>query len=116
MQTRGNKVLIAVIFIFGIHLFFDIGSLMWPIIAGVLALYFYKKGQPLLVGLFVILALISIGDEGFDLEITGLLLAFLILYFGVKVLKGIFSAKEIDIDKDLPPLPENHEESLKKNK
>ncbi|MFB5663199.1 cell wall-active antibiotics response protein LiaF [Alteribacillus sp. HJP-4] len=81
----------------GINL--DLSIFIWPAIASILAWHFYKNGHKWLALLFLFLMLSSIIDD-----LAGILIGLFILYIGLKMLKRDNSAKEIDIDKDLPPL------------
>ncbi|SDI75167.1 cell wall-active antibiotics response protein LiaF [Alteribacillus bidgolensis] len=113
MRSSGNIVLGLIIIILGLNILFDqlyidinLGLLIWPIIAFSLAYHFYKKGRKWLMWLFTALAVISISNEIFHFDLTGFIIAAVFLYFGLKLMKRNDTAKEIDIDKDLPSINE----------
>ncbi|MFB4163752.1 cell wall-active antibiotics response protein LiaF [Alteribacillus sp. JSM 102045] len=122
MRNSGNIVLGLIIIILGLNILFeqlyidiDLGSFIWPIIAFSLAYHFYKKERKWLMGLFAALAVISVSNKIFHFDLTGIIIAAVFLYFGLKLLKRNDSSKDIDIDKDLPPLEKEYNQTAEQS-
>ncbi|RSL34381.1 hypothetical protein D7Z54_04275 [Salibacterium salarium] len=115
MKSSGNLVLGFIIIMVGLNLLFsqlgirmDVGSYIWPIIAASISYHFYKNKNKWLSLLFLSLCVISLGDTILNVDLGGFIIAVVLLYFGIKLLKGQDSSEEIDIDKDLPPRTKEH--------
>lgn len=68
----------------GIHT----GSLIGPLIFFVIGLYFYQKSHRILSIIFLIIGLIALFDNVFRINIAGVLMAMLFIYFGYRLLAG----------------------------
>ncbi|MDQ0299860.1 lia operon protein LiaF [Salibacterium salarium] len=120
MKSSGNLVLGFIIIMVGLNLLFsqlgiriDVGSYIWPIIAASISYHFYKNKNKWLSLLFLSFCVISLGDTILNIDLGGFIIAVVLLYFGIKLLKGQDFSEEIDIDKDLPPQTQEHNDIKK---
>ncbi|RSL29511.1 hypothetical protein D7Z54_30820 [Salibacterium salarium] len=113
MRNSGNFILGFIIVVFGLDLLlnaFDtgihvnIGVYIWPLIAALISYHFYKNGNKWFSLLFLAFCILSLGNTILDFDLSGILFALVLLYFGFKLMKRQSFSKEIDIDKDLPPV------------
>ncbi|WP_051302209.1 cell wall-active antibiotics response protein LiaF [Salibacterium aidingense] len=118
LRNSGNLILGFIIVVIGLHLLFNqfdtsfhvnLAAYIWPLIAFSISYHFYNKGRKWLALLFLAFAVISLGNHLFHVDLTGVFIALVLLYFGFKLMKG--NSKEIDIDKDLPPKEEKENRS-----
>ncbi len=65
-----------------------LGSFIGPLIFFVLGLYFHRKGNRLLSGIFFLISLIAFFDHVLHINIVGVIIASIFIYFGYRLMSG----------------------------
>ncbi|UOE95509.1 cell wall-active antibiotics response protein LiaF [Alkalihalobacillus sp. LMS39] len=85
-----------------------IGSFIGPLIFLFLGLYFHSKGHKVLSVIFVVIGIIALFENVFRINIAGIMIASVFIYFGYRLLVGPqkeqqspYHSEETDFERDL---------------
>lgn len=95
MRTSRNVFIGLIVILIGLNILsstlglgIDTGNLIGPLIFFVISLYFYQKNHRILSMVFLIIGLIALFDNVFHINIAGVFMAMIFIYFGYRLLTG----------------------------
>lgn len=95
MRTSQNVFIGLIVILIGLNILsstlglgIHTGSLVGPLIFFAIGLYFYQKNHRILSLIFLFIGLIALFDNVFRINIAGVLMAILFIYFGYRLLAG----------------------------
>ncbi|WP_158211658.1 cell wall-active antibiotics response protein LiaF [Alkalihalobacterium alkalinitrilicum] len=98
---------------------FHLGLLIGPLIFFVIGLFFYRRGHRWLSIIFLLIGLVTFFDNVVGINIAGIIVAMVFIYFGYRLLTGSQKTKEhgsFDIDKEIDALGKTEEATIIKEK
>jgi lia operon protein LiaF len=101
-----GKTIIGIIIIFiglnilgsTLHLPFAFGKLFVPVLFLLIGGYFWKNGNRMVGGILAVIGLINLGNLVFDVNVAGLIIAVLMMYFGFRLFQQDRSGKKQEQD------------------
>ncbi|MDE5414989.1 cell wall-active antibiotics response protein LiaF [Alkalihalobacterium chitinilyticum] len=101
MHTSRNVIIGIIIILIGLSALlntigfnFHLGLLIGPLIFFVIGLFFYRKGHRWLSIIFLLISFVTFFDNVVGVNITGIIIAVVFIYFGYKLLTGHEKAKD----------------------
>ncbi|WP_216829400.1 cell wall-active antibiotics response protein LiaF [Alkalihalobacterium elongatum] len=125
MHTSRNVLIGIIIILIGLSALmntlgfnFHLGLLIGPLIFFVIGLFFYRKGHRWLSIIFLLIGLVTFFDNVVGINITGIIIAVVFIYFGYRLLTGHEKTKEnafndMHIDKEVDELVDTFDEYVK---
>ncbi|MFV8826890.1 cell wall-active antibiotics response protein LiaF [Alkalihalobacterium sp. APHAB7] len=122
MHTSRNVIIGIIIILIGISALlntigfnFHLGLLIGPLIFFVIGLFFYRKGHRWLSIIFLLISLVTFFDNVVGVNITGIIIAVVFIYFGYKLLTGHEKTKDTEsndnnLDKEIDELVKSVDE------
>ncbi|MBO8171562.1 MAG: hypothetical protein H0Z33_06720 [Bacillaceae bacterium] len=111
MKTSRNYIIGLILLILGFDILMetlgtgiDLGILIGPLILFGIGIILYQKNMRMIGGFFLLLSAIALFDNVFHIDIGGLVIAAIFVYFGYRMING--KKKEVKVERENAPEPE----------